>query len=676
MATLTAVAAGGKWGTAATWSPEQVPTAADDVVLASTSGSVTFTSPAACRSLEASAYTKTLTQQANLKIGTTTSNGGLCIKLGAGMTWTRTTGEVELVSTSGTVEGITLAGVLAEQAVQFAINPSSSSGKWQLEGAFNITFGLLLVKKGELKTNGNTVTVQGFRISGAESTVDLGASLIKLPATAGPQWSCESASTLVAGTSTIEITDTTVKAKTFAGGGKTYNIVTLSGNNIEVTGANTVATLKVNTARKTTTCKATLTAVSNHLVCTEGEANLEVGVEVTGVGIPTGTVILKKIEAKVWEMSANASETIVTPETVTIFPVGVLFKQGETQTVTGTFSTNGKATELARLATNESGKAATLKNGTGKAISVDWMRIKDIHATSTAAYAGANSTDVSGNEGWKYEAQPSQAVVLSTGARTNCQAVRVGVTLVTVWSGPRTISTAVKVAATAAAMSAGAQTVTAIQRAVRSTVSVVAGTQTVKTTVKVATSPIAQAAGAKTIAVAVKRAEGAVLTSTGARTSVQGVRIATTPITVTAGARTLSVAVKITVGTVSLRSGVRGTLAGAKLATGAVAQGTGGRIGLYTHQILNVTVRLSTGGRTMNVGARVVTGTTHLWAGVTLSSTGIARTLPATMRPTFLVLTELSTSISLTGNSTSAILAGNSTSVTIKPLKTLAYLRP
>lgn len=46
MTLLTAVSGGGNWSSAATWSPAQVPTAADDVVLASTSGNVTINAAA------------------------------------------------------------------------------------------------------------------------------------------------------------------------------------------------------------------------------------------------------------------------------------------------------------------------------------------------------------------------------------------------------------------------------------------------------------------------------------------------------------------------------------------------------------------------------------------------------------------------------------------------------
>lgn len=97
MAKYRAVAAGGKWSEILTWEDEiegifkpatVVPTANDDVQLLSTSGSVTISAEALCRSLDATNYANTLTFEAArvLKIGTTSSNAGLCLKLGAGMT--------------------------------------------------------------------------------------------------------------------------------------------------------------------------------------------------------------------------------------------------------------------------------------------------------------------------------------------------------------------------------------------------------------------------------------------------------------------------------------------------------------------------------------------------------------------------------------------------------------
>ena len=143
--------------------------------------------------------------------------------------------------------------------------------------------------------------------------------------------------TLNAEGSTIVISNTTATAKTVAGGGLTYNNITVSGDNVILSGSNTINILAVNTA-----------------------------------GLATGLKI------------ASAS----------------------TQTVSG-FTTNGSVGNLAIIQSSSAGSAHNLSKATGT-ISVDYMSIKDSAAAGGADwYAGANSTDVSGNSGWIFTGPPS-----------------------------------------------------------------------------------------------------------------------------------------------------------------------------------------------------------------------------------------------------------------------------
>ncbi len=222
MALIEASAAGGKWSAKAAWVGEVVPGAGDDVVLGAASGSITIEAEAKCRSLEASAYKKTLTISAAFKIGTTTSNGGLCIKFGAGMTLAGVS-TVTLVSTSGTVEKITTAGrVFKGQLVC-----EGTGGKWQLEDSFASTTEIH-VAKGELKTNGQTVEATVFWVETAGSAV-LGTSTIKCTRASGELWKFAGTGSLSAAESTIEGTATGGEGKSFVGGGQTYGTVILIG---------------------------------------------------------------------------------------------------------------------------------------------------------------------------------------------------------------------------------------------------------------------------------------------------------------------------------------------------------------------------------------------------------------------------------------------------------------
>lgn len=63
-------------------------------------------------------------------------------------------------------------------------------------------------------------------------------------------WNTASAASLTinAQTSTIVIGDTTATSKTFSGQAFTYNVITITGDNVSITGNNTIATLNVNNA--------------------------------------------------------------------------------------------------------------------------------------------------------------------------------------------------------------------------------------------------------------------------------------------------------------------------------------------------------------------------------------------------------------------------------------------
>ena len=93
MATITAAAGGGNWSATGTWVGGVVPTAADDVVLASTSGNVTIDVNSVCRSLDCQAsgnYAGTLTFSGvnYLTIGDATAGAGnRALRLSSAMTY-------------------------------------------------------------------------------------------------------------------------------------------------------------------------------------------------------------------------------------------------------------------------------------------------------------------------------------------------------------------------------------------------------------------------------------------------------------------------------------------------------------------------------------------------------------------------------------------------------------
>lgn len=88
---------------------------------------------------------------------------------------------------------------------------------------------------------------------------------------------------------------------------------------------------------------------------------------------------------------------------------GLKLTSSTTTTITSSFATNGSLGNLAKLVSSSAGTAATLSKSSGT-ISVDYMSIKDSAATGGASwYAGANSTNVSGNSGWTFTAPPANS---------------------------------------------------------------------------------------------------------------------------------------------------------------------------------------------------------------------------------------------------------------------------
>ena len=104
-ATRTIANGGGNWGDTGTWVEGAVPTSADDVVATATSGNVTINAAAACRSIDLTNYTGTLTHNAfTLSVGDA-SCGSLTFV--AGMTYTPA-GDTSAISFVSTTTGNTV----------------------------------------------------------------------------------------------------------------------------------------------------------------------------------------------------------------------------------------------------------------------------------------------------------------------------------------------------------------------------------------------------------------------------------------------------------------------------------------------------------------------------------------------------------------------------------------
>ena len=232
------------------------PTAADDVFFDSNSGTGTVTvvtTTGKCRSLNFTGFTGTFNNVRQVDIGDTTAGN---IVLGSGMTYAGTSGTLQLVSTaSGNL--ITSNGVTFGSTLTFGTD-SGTGGTWEFQDAVTIT-GSPVERKirlfgGLLDTNGQSVTTPVLESAdlGGISKLTLGASTVTITGTGAAVtnvWDWSSAnvgSVLNADTSTILISNTGSTNHDFHGGGRTYNLVNVSGGGTGVVsfiGANTFANL-------------------------------------------------------------------------------------------------------------------------------------------------------------------------------------------------------------------------------------------------------------------------------------------------------------------------------------------------------------------------------------------------------------------------------------------------
>lgn len=253
MATITAAPGGGNWNVGATWVGGVAPTAADDVLLAATSGNVTIpaATTVACRSLDCTGYAGTLTFAASTSVLNVGDASGGAFKLSAGMTLTLTgLGTIGFVSTSsngGTGWGITTAGKTLPN-----LSVSGVGGKWVMQdalaasGAFNHT-------GGELVTNNFSFTAASWTESNVGArALTLGTSTFTINGTGNPINVTTTGLTFSGATSTLVVTSATAFSLNLPA--LAFGTVTLSSSapTITVAAGATFTTLTINGAASKT----------------------------------------------------------------------------------------------------------------------------------------------------------------------------------------------------------------------------------------------------------------------------------------------------------------------------------------------------------------------------------------------------------------------------------------
>lgn len=255
----------------------------------------------------------------------------------------------------GTPRTITSNGRL----INFPVTFNGVNGSWKLLDAMTISVSRALTHtNGTVDLNGKTLTA-GLRYATAAGT--------KVLTFNGGELNCSVSSTTsfnnaaptgfstVAGTGTGKINMSASGTKTFVGGGSTFNCTVSNGGAglLTISGNNTIDTVTTTSGSVAITGNNTITTISN-----------------------------------------------------SVQPVTFTFTVSTTQTITN-WNVNGTAGNLVTIVSSVAGTPASLSKSSGT-VSADYLSIKDSTATGGAAwYAGANSTNVSGNSGWIFTAAPT-----------------------------------------------------------------------------------------------------------------------------------------------------------------------------------------------------------------------------------------------------------------------------
>ena len=134
-----------------------------------------------------------------------------------------------------------------------------------------------------------------------------------------------------------------------------------------------------------------------------------------GASVNYGSVVLNQGGAGALTVSGSNTFGDITNTYAATGATSILFTSGTTQTVAA-FTASGAAAKLLTLNAVTAGSAFTLSKASG-IVSSDYLSLKDSTATGGATwYAGANSTNTSGNTGWVFTAPLNVTGVAATGA--------------------------------------------------------------------------------------------------------------------------------------------------------------------------------------------------------------------------------------------------------------------
>src|SRR6266404_8906755 len=366
MATRTIANGGGNWNANLTWVENAVPTSSDDVVATATSGQLTINVAAACRSINLTGYTNTLTHAAGvtLSVGTTTagpSNVALLF-LASGWTYTlgsQTTSAISFVSTSATQLSVTFAGKTTGN-----LTFNGSGGSWTCDAINGGTSATLTLTAGTYVfaavtiTGGLTITLGTATFNGAVSCTTIahtaGTTVFNAAVSATSYTSANSNTRAITFASTL----------TLSGTGTVWDTST-------VTGLTVTASACVVSMTDTSASAKTFSDAASHTFA---------GVTVSG---GSGQVIFTTPAGSTvnnFTINAPASIKLTSAQTITVQQ----------------FNAWGSRGNVVTIVASTGASAATVANTTGVTV-CDYLALTDFKATGCSFYAGPNSNLVSGN---------------------------------------------------------------------------------------------------------------------------------------------------------------------------------------------------------------------------------------------------------------------------------------
>jgi hypothetical protein len=184
-----------------------------------------------------------------------------------------------------------------------------------------------------------------------------------------------------------------------------YSITAASFSASLASTAGYVSTLTFGSSAINLTAGFNLTAAGTYLTLTSNTATITMTSSTAKSFTGGGKSFYSLINSGAGILTINGSNTFDTVSNATQ-PTTFNFTSGTTQTVTN-FNVSGTSGNLVTIKSSTAASAATLSKSSGT-VSSNYLSIQDSTATGGASwYAGANSTNVSGNTGWLFSTAPS-----------------------------------------------------------------------------------------------------------------------------------------------------------------------------------------------------------------------------------------------------------------------------